>query len=470
MQVEGGHPWLQGIALAVLLSAFLRLERVERHGAVTALAVVVVAGLAAALAAPRLDVGRPLLDPEALANALAPDRGLQFSWNHDYGALHWPRTGREVLRVKAKTASYWKVENLSHFDGLRWVEPRELGPTEQEASMIASQRDWSSEIHVRVRAFSSRLFVGAGTTLAISSSPRTPIRNAPGTFRTGPRPLHEGQSYDATVWYPRPTKRQLRSAKGELPAWTWPYLRIDLPHAQGGPVLRPPSGSVLTAPQTAQVSFPGYAIHSPPFVERWPGQAPVEVEDELRRSAYGGVYRLAERLRQGTTTRLRVRPARARPPRARRLPVLGGAAAQRRPARVVPAQRQTGLLPAVLRGDGAPAADGGRARPGGDRLLAGHDRPRHRRVRRARHRRALLGRGVHRPLRLGHLRPHAAGRPGAADPGVGAAASAYALAAPAGVLGARRARRRPRPRRRQGRTAARRCRGSSPASSRSSSS
>ena len=67
---------------------------------------------------------------------------------------------------------------------------------------------------MRVRAFSSRLFVGAGTTLAISSSPRTPIRNAPGTFRTGPRPLHEGQSYDATVWNPRPTKRQLRSRQG----------------------------------------------------------------------------------------------------------------------------------------------------------------------------------------------------------------------------------------------------------------
>ena len=67
-------------------------------------------------------------------------------------------------------------------------------------------------------------------------------------------------------------------------------------------MLRPPPGSVLTSPQTAQVSFPGYAIDSPPFVERWPGEAPVEVEGELRRSAYGGVYRLAEQLRQGTTT------------------------------------------------------------------------------------------------------------------------------------------------------------------------
>ena len=303
VQVEGGQPWLQGIALAVLLCAFLRLERVERHGAPTALAVVVVAGVAAAVAAPRLDIGGPLVDPESLANAFAPARGVQFSWSHTYGPLTWPRTGREVLRIEAETASYWKVENLSRFDGLRWIEPRELGPTEQEAGRDATQRDWRSDIHVRVRGFSTRLFAGAGTTLAISASPRTPIPSAPGTFRTGPRPLHEGQSYDATVWNPQPTRRQLRAAKGELPAWTWEYLRIDLPPAQGGLLLSPPRGSVLQAPETAQVSFPGYAIHMPPFIDsRRPGQPPRDAAGILRRSAYGGVYRLAEQLRAGTTS------------------------------------------------------------------------------------------------------------------------------------------------------------------------
>jgi protein-glutamine gamma-glutamyltransferase len=436
VQVEGGHPWLQGIALAVLLSAFLRLERVERHGAVTALAVVVVAGLAAALAAPRLDVGRPLLDPEALANALAPDRGLQFSWNHDYGALHWPRTGREVLRIKAKTASYWKVENLSRFDGRRWVEPRELGPTEQEASMVASQRDWSSEIHVRVRAFSSRLFVGAGTTLAISSSPRTPIRNAPGTFRTGPRPLHEGQSYDATVWNPRPTKRQLRTAKGELPAWTWPYLRIDLPRAQGGPVLRPPPGSVLTSPQTVQVSFPGYAIDSPPFVERWPGQAPVEVEGELRRSAYGGVYRLAEQLRQGTTTAYgyvqRVldhlahggyRYSEEPPPSA--VPLASFLLGDKQGY----CQQFSGAMALLLRMEGVPARVATGFSPGTTDRDTGefvvHDTDAHSWVE------AYIA-----PYGWVTFDPTPPVGPARLDPGVGTAASAYALAAPAGVLGA----------------------------------
>ena len=60
-----------------------------------------------------------------------------------------------------------------------WRPASSARPSRRRAC-VASQRDWRSEIHVRVRAFISRLFVGAGTTLAISSSPRTPIRNAPG--------------------------------------------------------------------------------------------------------------------------------------------------------------------------------------------------------------------------------------------------------------------------------------------------
>ena len=222
-----------------------------------AVAVVLVAGLAAVLVAPRLDIGQPLLDPEAhRAVASRPSAGCTFSWNHSYGALGWPRTGRELLRIRAEHPSYWKVENLARFDGLRWVQPRELGPTAQEANIRAGRPEWLSEVHVRVRGLISRMFVGAGTTIRVSESPRIPIRNAPGTFRTGPRPLRAGHSYDATVWTPRPSRRQLRSARASVPHWTWPYLRMDLPAAQGGPVLRPARSSVLRTPQTAQVSFP----------------------------------------------------------------------------------------------------------------------------------------------------------------------------------------------------------------------
>jgi transglutaminase-like putative cysteine protease len=295
------HPWLTGIPLAILLCAFLRLERVERHGAPVALGVVVIAGLAAAAAAPRLDVARPIIDPDALARSLSPARGLTFSWNHSYGPLNWPRTGREVLRIQARTPSYWKVENLSTFDGLHWVQPRELGPTAPEASMLASRPTWRSEIHVRVRALTTRLFVGAGTTLDIEGSPRIPLRNAPGTFRTGPRPLRRGHTYDAVVWTPRPSRRDLRSARGHTPGWTWPYLRIDLPPAQGGPVIPRPRSSALHTPEIAQIAFPAFGTEGMPTVEPVPpGAAPRPAQRVLEGSAYGGVYRLAQRLLAGT--------------------------------------------------------------------------------------------------------------------------------------------------------------------------
>ena len=439
MQVEGGHPWLQGIALAVLLCAFLRLERVERHGAVTALAVVVVAGLAAAVAAPRLDVGRPLLDPEALANALAPDRGLQFSWNHDYGALHWPRTGREVLRIKAKTASYWKVENLSHFDGLRWVAPpRARAPTEQEASMIASQRDWSSEIHVRVRGFSSRLFVGAGTTLAISSSPRTPIRNAPGTFRTGPRPLHEGQSYDAIVWNPRPTKRQLRGAQGRAAGVDVAVPAHRPPARPGRPGAAPAAGQRPDArrrPRRCR-SRATRSTARRSSTRAGPGRRRVEVEDVLRRSAYGGVYRLAEQLRQGTKTPTGTcsgcsttsRTAATRTPSSRR-PAPSRSRRSCSATSRATASSSPGRWRSCCGWRASPPASRPASRPGTTDRDTGefvvHDTDAHSWVE------AYIA-----PYGWVTFDPTPPVGPARLNAGVGAAASAYALAAPAGVLGA----------------------------------
>jgi hypothetical protein len=45
---------------------------------------------------------------------------VRFSWDHDYGPIRWPRDGRELFRVKAPRASYWKAETLDSFDGERW--------------------------------------------------------------------------------------------------------------------------------------------------------------------------------------------------------------------------------------------------------------------------------------------------------------------------------------------------------------
>ena len=68
---------------------------------------------------------------------------------------------------------------------------------------------------------------------------------------------------------------------------------------------------------------------------------------------------------------------------------------------------QDRLLPAVLRRDGAAAAHGRRPGARGLGLQPGHLQPRAQRLRRPRHRRPLVGRGVLPALRLGHVRPDA---------------------------------------------------------------
>ena len=113
------HPFFSGAAFALLLSAFLWGERLDRRQAWIAATLGAVALTAGLLVAPRVDGARPLLDPQHLTDPLAA-KGDTFSWTHRYGPLDWPRDGREVLRVKAQTASYWKAVNLVEFDGMRW--------------------------------------------------------------------------------------------------------------------------------------------------------------------------------------------------------------------------------------------------------------------------------------------------------------------------------------------------------------
>ena len=82
------------------------------------------------------------------------------------------------------------------------------------------------------------------------------------------------------------------------------------------------------------------------------------------------------------------------------------------PAQRVPVPGQVRLLPAVLGRDGADAADGRHPRSRGGRLRARLAQPRHRRVPRARPRRALVGGGLLQRDRLGHVRPDARRRAG----------------------------------------------------------
>ena len=83
------------------------------------------------------------------------------------------------------------------------------------------------------------------------------------------------------------------------------------------------------------------------------------------------------------------------------------------PADGLPLRGQARLLPAVLWRHGADAAHGWHSRPRGRRLLAGLVQQGHRRVPRARPRRAFLGGGLVHRDRLGAVRPDAGALAGA---------------------------------------------------------
>ena len=158
-----GQPFLSGALFAVLLCGFLWLERLEQRFAGPALTAVVAAALAGVVVAPALDSSRPWLDYEQLAQDIAQRDATRFDWNHSYGELDWPRDGRELLRIRARSASYWKVTNLEQFDGVRWRRETVSQPLVRDTEFNPRHPEWFQSLRIVVRNLSTRDFIGAGT-------------------------------------------------------------------------------------------------------------------------------------------------------------------------------------------------------------------------------------------------------------------------------------------------------------------
>ena len=461
MQHDIHLPYLAGLLFALLLAAFLWLERIERRSAGAAATLIAVAALGGYVAAPGLDGDRALLDYEELAQSLSAATTTQYRWNHDYGPLDWPRDGREVLRVRAEHRSYWKAVNLARSTaraGCRTPARRATGWSGRIFDPrlgAAHPRDAARAAHVAVRhgGLGARhprqpAHADAARPPASSRAPATRCAAATPTARSS-------------------TRRARRTRSCAAPAATTPACRATTascacrrgPRHRQRPRRGGDGGRAL-----ARWRRPGdlLSVVGPARRARRRRRRPTTIATAvLADSAYGGVYALAQRLREGTSTPFEYVRAIERyladdafsysetPRRSR-------AAAGR-----LPAARSGRLLPAVLRRDGAAAAHGRRAGARGQRLLAGRPGQGARRVRRARRRRALVGRVLRARHGLGRPRPDAgrlartrpAGRPRRrrrrADRRASAAASARWGAAPTPASPTR-----PRPRRRT-RTAAR---------------
>jgi transglutaminase-like putative cysteine protease len=301
--VESGPraPFVSGAVFTVLLAAFLFGDRIGRRDLRMAAGLLLAATACGLLLAPRLDGARPLLNYEHIAAGLEAHGTTSFDWSHHYGPLHWPRDGSEMLRIKARTAAYWKAVSLERFDGVRWRQGTVVVGRGEARAPPGAPAAWHQTIQVVVRNLRSHQYVGAGTTEQVRLSRRGVEPSSPGTYVTGAGPLRRGDTYRADVYTPRPTARQLRTAGTDYPQAALDDLDVDLPSAVGGPQQVAGLDSAR-ADVPALVTFPAFGTPGPPYALRGSGIVDRSGGRLLERSRYARVYALARKLAAGAGT------------------------------------------------------------------------------------------------------------------------------------------------------------------------
>jgi len=287
-------PYLHGIILFALLAALMWGERVRRLGSVAAVGVVIVAGLAAMLAAPRLDPRSPWLNFQALAGSLAPGHGESFDWSQHYGPLKWPRTGHAVLDVQARQPDYWKAEDLDSFDGTGWV----AGASGDAGPSLGADRSalarWTQTLHVTLRAMSTNDVIAAGAAAQPTHISGVLLPGgSPGTWLAAST-LGPGDSYLVKVYTPHPTPTQLADAgEGYGNPALGTYLSITLP-----PFSISDRGARFPV-QSALVTFPGFGSGQAPLSS--PTYTGSQTQALVAASPYRRAYVLARRLAAGAS-------------------------------------------------------------------------------------------------------------------------------------------------------------------------
>jgi transglutaminase-like putative cysteine protease len=297
--------FLRGALLALLVLAFLRLERLRLTEAGAAATLAVATAIAALIVAPALDGDAPWWDYESWALDTASSKSTTFSWDHDYGPLDWPRDGREMIRVKAKQAAYWKAESLDVFDGMRWVQSPS-GTREAIVNYLPTDPDvlkrFTQEIKVSVRNLRSRTFVTAGIPRVPPAMPnRVAIPTGPAGIYVSSRTLRRGDTYTALVYTPKPTERELRSAGSFYDRNLTQYRAIE--------IAEPPGRSSGTPPGTpaAYVIFPEWDLRDTAPEAVRPGFGTVEPRPRnpdrvLATSGLERTWALAQRLKRNNDT------------------------------------------------------------------------------------------------------------------------------------------------------------------------
>jgi protein-glutamine gamma-glutamyltransferase len=281
-------PYAQGLVLFALLAAFMWAERLRRETAAAALALALLAGAVGAVAAPRLDQHRALLNYRAWAGGLVRQHVDAFVWNETYGPLHWPRKGHVVMTVDAKTGDYWKAENLDIFNGQAWVAGAVSGvrlPPPQPAALDV----WSQTIKVHIAGMQTKDVIASGFASDPLAVPGNPAPGPSDGTWVASRPLGPGTSYVVNTYSPHPNAIQLEAAGRDYPRYLLDaYRSIRLPEP-GVPATAYP-----------QIVFPAfYGSHRAPLLASAGGLNAPTVAAAIARSPYAPVYALARRLAAG---------------------------------------------------------------------------------------------------------------------------------------------------------------------------
>ena len=296
-------PVVWGVGLFAAVAAWLWLGRMQRA---IAAPVVVLLGVAAAAAIPlavALDRGRPVLDYRHwnLDLSSPAGRSIFYNWDHTYGPLRWPRSGRTLFTVTGTGAQYWRVTTLDSFNGFRWVASTTTLPQFQlpapanragPASRVgALDPRWVHRARFDFDALSSDLVVAPGTVLRMNGAN---VAEPSMSVSSSGDVLGDGDSYSVVAYEPDATPAELRNAPARLASGLWRYAQIELP-----PIAAHEAPANSPQRRANRARTPSVRTVEPPVYGRSGG---VEARRLLARSAYGDVYALTRRLTADSKT------------------------------------------------------------------------------------------------------------------------------------------------------------------------
>ena len=280
---DPGSPLPRGLALFLLVAAWLWLPRLRAKEAGAAALAVLAMGVLALPAAARLDADAPVVDYQSWG--WFGGKGVTFDWNHSYGPMDWTRDGTTLLQVKSSKPLYWKAETLDTFDGLRWVRSPANERTSPRGELPAHRdRRWDESFRVTVRSLRTDFVIGAGTPYLISGAGDAVSGSADGTVRKLDEPLERGDSYRVRAYVPDPSAREMRRAPRVYDPDMLQYTRVSLPLAGEDALSRDLDRG--ESPAAAGVTVP--LIGS--------GDSSMAGARALAASDYSGMYRLTRRL------------------------------------------------------------------------------------------------------------------------------------------------------------------------------